>query len=147
MATYSFMSVTASIDGPGGAFSLGYGAGSAEEGITIARIEDKNTMMIGADGTPMHSLHAGEGGIITIRLLKVSPVNNLLMSMYNYQRSGPAFWGNNVISVQDIFRMDSSALSSVAFKKVPDITYAKDGNTHEWTFDVGRIAGFLGAGI
>ncbi|MBU9403923.1 DUF3277 family protein, partial [Burkholderia multivorans] len=62
MATYSFQDVTATIVGPGGAFSLGYGSANAEEGITIAQAGDKNTMTVGADGEVMHSLHADKSG-------------------------------------------------------------------------------------
>ena len=147
MATYSFISFVASIDGPGGTFGLGYGAGNAEEGVTVAMVEDKNTMMIGADGTPMNSLHAGNGGTATVRLLKVSPVNAQLMSMYNYQKQNPAVWGQNVISMADVARGDSITLSVCAFKKAPDLTYAKDGGTVEWTFDVGQVTEILGTGI
>lgn len=53
MATYSFQDVAATIVGPGGAFSLGYGEATAEEGITIARAGDKNTMTVGSDGEGM----------------------------------------------------------------------------------------------
>ena len=70
MSTYSFLDFSASIVGPGGAFDLGYGSGNAEEGVTVAMLEAKNTMTIGADGTPMHSLHAGKSGTITVTLLK-----------------------------------------------------------------------------
>ena len=58
MATYSFLDVTAAIQGPGGSINLAAGAGSAEEGITIEAMEDKNIMTIGADGAGMHSLVA-----------------------------------------------------------------------------------------
>ncbi|MGU4704086.1 DUF3277 family protein, partial [Burkholderia cepacia] len=34
MTTYSFQDVASTIVGPGGAFSLGYGEATAEEGIT-----------------------------------------------------------------------------------------------------------------
>ena len=54
MTTYSFQDVAATIVGPGGAFSLGYGEATAEEGITIVRAGDKNTMTIGSDGEGMH---------------------------------------------------------------------------------------------
>ena len=42
--------IVAAIKGPNGSFSLGNGAGVAEEGITIAMVDAKNTMVIGADG-------------------------------------------------------------------------------------------------
>lgn len=147
MTTYSFMSVAATIDGPGGSIPLGYGAEAAEEGITISMIEDKNTMMIGADGGGMHSLHAGRAATITVRLLKTSPVNAQLMNMYNYQSSGPAYHGRNTISIADVARGDTITAQGCAFRKAPDLTYAKNGNTHEWVFDAIRVGQTLGASL
>jgi hypothetical protein len=83
VATYSFIDVAASIVGPGGSFSLGYGSGNSEEGISIAMTEEKNTMSIGADGSVMHSLHAGNGGTVTLRFLKTSPTNQMLSVMFD----------------------------------------------------------------
>lgn len=144
MATYSFLSCTATLSGPGGEIDLGYGAGVAEEGITVARAEDANGMQVGADGSVMHSMHAAKHGTVTVRLLKTSPTNALLMEMMNYQRSSPANWGQNNITVRDAARGDGHTCQICAFKKVPDLAYAKDGNTVEWTFDAGMIDSVLG---
>lgn len=144
MTAYSFMSCTATLTGPGGEIDLGYGAGVADEGITITRAEDANTMQTGADGSVMHSLHAAQHGIVTVRLLKTSPTNALLMALYNYQRSSPANWGQNNIVVRDAARGDGTSALTCAFKKVPDLSYAKDGNLLEWSFDAGQIDSVLG---
>ena len=45
MSTYSFLDVQATIVGPGGAFSLGSGAGVAEEGISIEPTGEIDTML------------------------------------------------------------------------------------------------------
>lgn len=147
MGVYSFLSVQASISGPGGNLPLGNGAGAAEEGITFAMNEDKNTMTLGASGEGMHSLHAAKGGTVTVRLLKTSPFNAALMEMYNLQTSNPALHGRNTFSLRDTFRGDVSTAQECAFKKAPDLTYAKDGNTVEWLFDAVRIDEKLGAGL
>ncbi len=144
--TYSFLDVQAAINGPGGSFGLASGAGSAEEGITISMMEDKNTMTIGADGSVMHSLHAGKGGTVTARLLKTSPINRLLMEMYNFQTISSANHGQNVLSIRDPIRGDSITCQACAFKKVPDLTFAKDGGTNEWMWDAGFIDQKLGNG-
>jgi hypothetical protein len=146
MAAYSFTDVGASITGPGGSFSIGAGSGSAEEGITIDNVEEKNAPLVGADGTIMHSLRAGNLANITIRLLKTSPVNALLANLYNFQKSSSAFWGQNVINVNDVIRGDVEVLSQVAFRKPPPNTYAKDGGIMEWEL-VGNREMVLGAGI
>lgn len=146
MSTYSFANVVAAIQGPGGSISLGNGAGPSEEGITVTMTEDKNTMTIGADGSGMHSLHAGKSGTITVRLLKTSPTNALLMEMYNFQTASSANHGQNVISVRDPVRGDSVQASQCAFRKAPDLNYAKDGGTNEWGFDCIYIDEKLGIG-
>jgi len=89
--SYSFIDVNASITGPGGTFALGSGA--AEEGITIDQADDKTSLIMGADGSGMHSLHAAANGIVTVTLLKTSPVNQLLMAMYNLQSAPAALTG------------------------------------------------------
>lgn len=144
---YSFLDVKCSIVGPGGAFSLGSDAGTAEGGISIELIEDKDTMVIGADGSPMHSLHAGQGGRITVRLLKVSAVNFLLSTMYALQSTSSALWGLNTIVVTDISRGDVVTCMQVAFSRQPANTWAKDGNVLEWAFTAGRVFELLGPGL
>ena len=138
MYTYSFLDVHATIAGPGGVVSLGNGAGAAEEGITVEMAEDKSTMTIGADGTPMHSLHAGKSGHVTVRLLKTSPTNNNLSLMYAVQTASGALHGSNVIAIKNSLG-DTITARAVAFKKFPTQTNAKEGGMVEWTFDAGIV--------
>jgi hypothetical protein len=144
--SYSFLDVQATIAGPGGSFSMGNGAGIAEEGITVEFNEDKDTQTIGADGTPMHSLHAGKGGKITVRVLKTSPLNAQLSQLYAFQTSSSANHGQNVVTVDDPARGDSISARAVAFMKFPVVTYAKDGAMNEWSFNVGILDILLGSG-
>lgn len=146
MAAYSFKSVVASILGPGGSINIGNDAGSAEEGISAAMDGEKGTVTEGSDGEIMHSLHAGNVGRITIRLLKTSPANALLSAMYNFQRSSPALWGVNTLVISDVARGDLVNGTEMAFVKQPDMTWAKVGNTVEWEFR-GKLIEGLGAGI
>jgi hypothetical protein len=142
--TYSFLDCNATIVGPGGAFPLGQGSGAAEEGITIERNGDKDTLTIGADGTPMHSLHADKSGKITIRVLKTSPTNSLLQAMYDVQSLSSSVWGQNVIVVSDLARGDATAARACAFIKFPNIVYAKEGGIMEWGFNSGYVDSVLG---
>ena len=142
--TYSFLDVVASFSGPTGNFALT--GGSAKEGITIAMAEDKNNMLIGADGSVQHSLRANNGGEITIRLLKNSTTNAVLSGMYNAQKLSSTLWGQNVITINSAIG-DEIVATSVAFKKQPSVTYAEDGGINEWTFDVGSITEILAASI
>tara|TARA_R110000868_G_scaffold128723_6_gene337063 strand:+ start:2557 stop:3009 length:453 start_codon:yes stop_codon:yes gene_type:complete len=146
MATYSFQDVTAAIIGVGGSINLASGAGAAEEGISIEAVQDKNVMTIGADGAGMHSLIADNSATVTVRLLKTSPTNALLQTMYNLQTFSGALHGSNTITVRDISRGDSITLTQCAFKKRASVTYAKEGGMMEWAFDAIRTTQILGIG-
>lgn len=144
--TYSFLSVQATIVGPGGAIQLGASAGVAEEGITIGPTQDKSKMTFGADGGIMHALDAATPGRAIVRLLKTSPTNAALSIMYNLQKLSPANWGQNTITVTDVNRGDVDSLNTAAFKRLPDVTYDKEGRFNEWEFE-GNLDMFLGAGV
>lgn len=139
MPTYSFMDVVATITGPGGVVGLGYGASTAEEGISISSTEDKNLMTVGADGKVMHTLRCGNSGTITVSLLKTSPAASKLQRMYNIQVLSGRAWGVNTITMQQTASDDKFVFLECAFKKLPDTSYAKDGDTLSWAFDVGTI--------
>lgn len=142
--TYSFLDVKAAIVGPGGSISLGAGAGAGEEGISIEPSEGIDTMTIGADGQPMHSLHANKSGKVTVMLLKTSPVNALLSAMYAFQTSSGANHGQNTISIANSATLDIITCRAVAFEKAPTIKYSKEGGTNEWSFSAGIIDRVLG---
>lgn len=146
MNTYSFLDVQAAIVGPGGGFSLGSGAGAAEEGITIDPTEELDGMTVGADGTPMHSLHANKSGKVTVRLLKTSPTNALLAAMVAFQRTSAANHGQNTLTIVNTSNGDTISCQQVAFAKLPTITYAKEAGINEWEFNAGIIDMGLGAG-
>ncbi len=145
-ATYSFVDVLATIEGPGGAFPLGYGSGDAKEGITFEKA-DKNTMTIGSDGSGMHSMHADESGTITVRMLKTSPVNAQLTGLYLAQKQSSVLWGKNQITMTNIATGDIYTCTGVAFHKYPANTYAEEGNVLEWAFDAIVVDPLLGLAI
>lgn len=143
---YSFLNVSCTIAGPGGILNLAAGAAAAEEGISIEPVEDKNEMVIGADGQGQHSLIASDAKRVVVRLLKTSPQNAKLMLMYNLQGASSALWGANVITVVDSGRNDYNVIQKVAFKKAPTLTYAKLGGIMEWEFDGVSGTSILGSG-
>lgn len=144
--TYSFKDVLAEIRGPNGSFPLGSDASPAEEGISIDMVDDKASMMIGAGGQGMHSLHASTAGTITFRLLKTSPTNALLSSMYNADTASSAGYGQNIITVRDIARGDSYTATGCGFRKLPPNAFSKSGNIMEWAFNCIAIDAILGNG-
>jgi hypothetical protein len=101
-------------------------------------------MTIGSDGEGMHSLHADSSGQITLRYLKTSPINQKLMALYTAQQISSSLWGKNVITVTQTAAGDVTTGRSCAFKKVPDLKYAKDGDILAWVFDVIKIDSVLG---
>lgn len=146
MPTYSFLDVNATLAGPGGVVNLASGAAAAEEGITIEAAEDKNVMQIGADGQGQHSLVASDAALVTVRLLKTSPINQLLMALYEAQSASSALWGQNIITVTNSSSGDVTVIQGAAFKKKPALNYAKEAGMNEWTFDAIKANSILGAG-
>jgi len=144
LPTYAFQDTMAAIKGNNGAFDFGYGSGNAEGGISVEMIEDKNTMVIGADGSVQHNLHAGQGGTVTIRLLKTSPTNAQLAMMYKLDTVSGVSHGFNTITIKDLARGDMITCQYVAFSRLPSLTYAKDGGENSWAFQCGRIDMDLG---
>ena len=142
---YSFMNFVCAINGPGGSVNLGQGSGAADEGITFAPNGDISTLMMGADGSGQHSLHADKSGKVTVRLLKTSPSNKLLSAMYNVQTASGQSHGQNTISATDTLRGDSITASQVAFTKHPDLTYGKEAGYVDWEFMAVAIDRTLGA--
>jgi hypothetical protein len=134
MGAYSFINVSANITGPGGNIAIGSSAGAAKEGISTAFDEDKVGTITGADGSIMHSLHAGMTGTVHVRLLKTSPANAALNQMFNFQRATAGNTGQNTIVVTDVVRGDVVTGRAMAFIKHPDNSWAEEGNTVEWTF-------------
>lgn len=141
---YSFQDVNASLVGPTGTVNLAAGAGAADEGITFEMTGDKNTMVTGADGTVMHSLHAEKSGRVIVRLLKTSPVNAILQAMYDAQTASGALHGQNTILCQQKAANDATTAQQCAFKRKPPLAYQKEATTMEWEFDAGRIDTVLG---
>lgn len=142
--TYSFLEVQATLVGPGGVIPLGQGAGVSDEGISVDPSAEVDTMVIGADGGGMHSLHADKSGKVSVRLLKTSPINGLLSAMLAFQRSSAATHGQNTITIVDMARGETVTCQGVAFTKAPALTYGKDAQLVEWDFNAIQIDSQLG---
>jgi spore coat protein U-like protein len=103
-------------------------------------------MTIGADGTPMHSLHASKGGRARVTLLKTSPMNAALTLVYNLQRTSAQLWGQNLLVLTHTSLGDVYTCQSVAFTKFPSNDYGKEARFLVWEFNVGIIDPLLGLG-
>ncbi|MBV4367919.1 phage structural protein [Erwinia sp. BNK-24-b] len=144
MSAYSFMDVTASFTGPGVAFDLGSGSGTSEEGIVVTMKESKNSMTLGIDGEGMNSLLPGKSGQITINLLQTSPVNKKLSLVYNAQSQLSSTWGKNIIVIRNSSSGEIITARGVAFQKLPDRKFAKEGGTTAWVFDCIKVDMVIG---
>lgn len=147
MAAYSFLDTTCRFVGPGIDANLAAGAAVAKEGITLSPSADKNKMDIGADGQGQHSLIADDSAALSIKLLKTSPQNAVLMIAYDLQTTSSNLWGINTVTLSNSARGDFSALQGVAFKKKPEILYGEEAGMMEWTFDIIQANTVLGGGI
>lgn len=143
---YSFLNVNCNITGPGGSANLGAGAAVAEEGIEFEPVENKNEMNIGADGKGQHSLIASNAAKIIVRLLKTSPINQILQVMYDLQSTSSALWGINTINTVDSGRGDAIVSLFCAFQKQVPLKYAKVAGLNEWIFDCINNTVTLGSG-
>ena len=142
---YAFTDVVCSITGPGGSFTISEG-GVANEGITIAMTDDKTTMVTGADGYGMHSLHAARSGRVTIRIMKNSPLRRRMTDLYNYQQTSSAYTGQNTLVLSNPAWGDDHICSGGAFVKLPDMVNDREGGTMEWAMNFIYIDSKLGDG-
>lgn len=143
--TYCFADVSCTLTGPG-ANLLVSEDGLADEGIEFQFSGEKSSMMTGASGDGMHSLHAGQPGRVIIRLLKTSPLNSVLSKLYNRQTASAALHGQNTITLSDAQRGDFYSATQCGFSKHPDGKWAKEGNIQEWVLDSVRISPLFGSG-
>ena len=145
MAAYSFGDVNCVLTSPSGNLILSE-AGVAEEGITIARTGDQNTMSTGATRGGMHNLAMSRAGRITIRFLKNSPMNAELNRLANAQFQSGATHGVNTITLSNRVFGDEFDCTECAFVRYPDGSWAKVGANYEWMFDSLDIAQQIGNG-
>lgn len=146
IGSYSFADVSASYVGPGGTFPIGNDAGPGEEGISLTQTDDKGTLLMGADGSGSHSLHRAQNGVVTVRILKTSPVNALLMAAYNTETQSAAVYGQGTIVIRNPVSGDVITCLGCGWKKPPDVSFAKDAGLNEWTWNAARIEYVLGTG-
>jgi hypothetical protein len=146
MSAYSFLSVSASIVGPGLTAQIGSTSGSAKEGLSTEFDEDKTSVITGADGSIMTSLRASMTGRVKVRLLKTSPINAILGNAFNFQRLTAANAGQNLIRVVDKARGDVVTGRQMSFVRFPSNVWAEEGNVLEWDF-IGILNEILGVGI
>ena len=146
---YSFLNFEGTVNDQagGGSCNIGAGAGIAPEGVSFAYDDAKVTKTIGADGTPMFSLHATKGGKATVRFLKTSPNNAIMNEIFRFGIASSANIGQILITGGDPTRGDSVTAQQCAIMKQTDLVYNVEGPAMEWTLEVGILDIILGTGL
>lgn len=137
--TYSFFEVTATLTSVAGIIDLGYGAGNADEGISISMNGAKNVQTTGADGSVMNSLRCENTGTVTVRLLNISNRNAALRRLYNTERISSTAWGADIITITNRANNETTVCRACAFKQAPSIEYGTGGQIVTWVFDAGFV--------
>lgn len=141
MAAYSPLDVHATILGPGGVISLGWGSGLAQDGITISQSEPTNSMQTGLDGSVCHNKSESSAGTITFSFLGVSKAQSQLLKMYNLQVRVPGslMHGKNTIVITNNATGEQIKATECAFQNISATGFKKEIDNATWTFDCGQI--------
>lgn len=137
LIAYSFVDVSATFSCPGGIVRLGNGAAVADEGISVEKAEDYNTMIVGTEGDILQCRHSGTHGTIRIRLLKHSESNGQLMNIMKSLKGSE--WGIGNFSVRNRSNGDSVSAAEVAFTGPPALVFGKIAGMLEWLLHAGHI--------
>jgi hypothetical protein len=109
----------------------GDGVGKA----TVAMSENKTAIDIAADGAPMVSKIAGEIGTVTIDVQQTSASHKKLLNLYNKLKIADTLsWAQASITMRNVVDGTSHIATGVAFQKVPDKGYEKEGKQVSWVF-------------
>ena len=109
---------------------VGEGAGS----LTVAYDEVRTAMEVAADGAVMVSKQAGNTGTVQIQVLQTSTVHKELLRLFNQLvAASPGEWAQGSITMKNITDGTGHYCTGVAFQKIPDKAYAKQGGNITWT--------------
>ena len=115
---------------PAGLITLsGEGIGKA----TVSMRDERTAMDTAADGSVMISKIAGNTGTVAIDLQQTSLGHKALLSLYNLViLADPTMWAQAALTMRNITDGTSHIATGVAFTKLPDKTYQKDGQHVTW---------------
>jgi len=132
--TYSFLDsviiLAHSLIVPAGLITLsGEGIGKA----TVSMRDERTIMDTAADGSVMISKIAGNTGTVAIDLQQTSLGHKALLSLYNLViLADPTMWAQAALTMRNITDGTSHIATGVAFTKLPDKTYQKEGQHVTW---------------
>ncbi len=144
--TYSASDTFATLAGPGVSVSVASGSGEADEGVSLEQTESSTRLVTGADGGGFHTLILVQAARIRLRFLKMSPTNSILTAAMNYQRGSSFLWGKNELTLTNPATGDSVYASGIAFTKMPNNSWGKEGAMLEWELEAIYCQQKLGSG-
>lgn len=131
--TYSFLDSVIVITHPSLSIPItvtGEGAGS----VTVTMRDDRTAMDVAADGAVMVSKMAGNTGSVSIVVQQTSLVHKKLLALFNQLViAAPSLWAQATMTIKNITDGTGHLCTGIAFGKVPDKTYTKQGGSVTWT--------------
>ena len=150
--TYSFKDTSGAFAHPlAGAFQFAGQKGLNQFTITMGT--EKTVQDIAGDGTVMISAVAGDNGQIAMEMQQTSALHQFLLAWYNglvtlLNAGDVTNWATAAITLRNIVDGSHHELRGVSPMKIPDKTYAAQGQRITWTLMAADIQNVtLGAGF
>jgi hypothetical protein len=136
MTTYSFKDTSGAFAHPlVGAFPFSGQIGQGQ--FTIAMTTEKTAHDVAADGAVMVSAISGDNGSVSIEVQQTSTLHTFLLSWYNTIKalmdSGNVDdWATAALTIRSIVDGSIHICRGISPSKVPDKTYAAQGQRLTW---------------
>jgi hypothetical protein len=132
-AAYSMKNVAIVIDG-----QMVLGLWDGDDAVQVAPITEVGTMMVGADGSSIFSVHANEGATITVRLQHTSPAHRQLMQKLQRQRAVGCRQLGFPISILDVCSNEGGATDAAFIQAAPNDQKGVNAAAREWVLVTGQ---------
>jgi Protein of unknown function (DUF3277) len=143
MNVYSFKDVTGAFAHPlAGTFTFYGQIGMGQ--FVVSMDTEKTSHQIAADGTVMVSAIAGDNGRVTIEVQQTSLLHSFLLTWYNlvvtaFNNSDTSNFASAALTIRSVTDNSSHILTGVSPSKIPDKTYAAQGQTVTWTLMAAEV--------
>ena len=132
-STYSFLDSVMVFAHPllstGAIVITGEGVGT----INVSMNEARTAMDVAADGAVMVSKMAGNTGTLTISVQQTSLAHKKLLALFNLLIGADTFsWAQAMIIIRNVTDGTGHIATGVAFTKIGDKSYAKQGGQISW---------------
>jgi hypothetical protein len=142
-STYSFKDTSGAFTHPiAGAFRFAGQIGMGQ--FTVSMSTEKSAHDVAADGAVMISAISGDNGSISIEVQQTSDLHRFLLSWYNtiktlMDNGDVTTWASAQLTLRTILDGSTHICTGISPSKVPDKTYAAQGQRLTWTLMCGDI--------